>query len=388
MSGFPYENQVHPAEVRMDESRLDRIVKEFDRQQAKGVFPGGQLVLRRNGRLVLNHARGIARGLHPEEGIPPKHVEPDTPFPVLSAGKPLAAVCVALLEDRGLLCVDSLVSDLIPGFSSHGKSNITIWDVMTHQTGILLPDLVARPELWGDREAVLQALVAAVPVYKRGTMAYAAYEYGWLLSEIVRRVDGRPLSGFLRDEISDPLGLPALQYGLAGRKMDELAVQYWLGKEKVIVSGVNVAEGFEARNNSIEQINSLNPAVSMVSDAASLAAFYEFLLKGGVDHTGHRIISKETIRKYTLRNISGIDRSSRLWSNLGRGFMVGSGFVSIYGWWGTKDCFGHAGGFSSLAFGDYETNIAAAIVTNGNRNFFDLAKRFIPLAHNLRKACL
>jgi CubicO group peptidase (beta-lactamase class C family) len=234
----------------------------------------------------------------------------------------------------------------------------------------------------------LQALVAAVPVYQRGTIAYAAYEYGWLLSEIVQRVDGRSLSGFLRDDISHPLGLPALQFGLAGRKMDELAYQYWLGKEKVIVSGVNVAEGFEARNNSIEQINSLNPAVSMVSDAASLAAFYEFLLQGGVDHTGRRIISEATIRKYTSRNVSGIDRSSRLWSNLGRGFMVGSGFVSIYGWWGTKSCFGHAGGFSSLAFGDFETSIAAAIVTNGNRNFYDLAKRFIPLAHNLRKTSL
>ena len=37
----------------------------------------------------------------------------------------------------------------------------------------------------------------------------------------------------------------------------------------MMVSKVNVAENFEERNNSIEQIESLNPAVSLVSDAAT-----------------------------------------------------------------------------------------------------------------------
>lgn len=72
---------------------------------------------------------------------------------------------------------------------------------------------------------------------------------------------------------------------------------------------------------------------------------------------------------------------------VGRGFVVGTRFPSSFGWWNTNKCFGHAGGFSSLAFGDYDTKISVAIVTNGNRGTMDLARRMLPFAHRLRKAC-
>ena len=72
---------------------------------------------------------------------------------------------------------------------------------------------------------------------------------------------------------------------------------------------------------------------------------------------------------------------------LGRGFMLGSKFISTFGWSGTQTIFGHGGGFSSLAYADPDTNSAVAILTNGNRDFIDMAKRFLPLAHKIRLAC-
>ena len=71
---------------------------------------------------------------------------------------------------------------------------------------------------------------------------------------------------------------------------------------------------------------------------------------------------------------------------VGRGFVLGTPFPSMYGWWNTGGVFRHAGGFCTLAFGDYDANISAAIVTNGNSKA-DFGKRFLPLAHGLRKAC-
>jgi CubicO group peptidase (beta-lactamase class C family) len=388
MGNFPYENQVAPSDVGITETKLDQAVSLFENQCAKGVFPGGQLALRRYGKLVVNKACGVARGLRPNEGIQPMEVQSTTPFPALSAGKPLAAIAIAMLEDRGMVDVQTPIAEIIPEFSKHGKGKITILDVLTHRAGILLPELVKNHHLWNDREKILHHLIEAEPAYPRGTLIYAAYEYGWLLSELFARIEKRSLAEFISEEISTPLGLRALKYGLAGRGLSDLAFSYWLGKEKVIVSDINVAENFEKINNSIEQINSMNPAVSMVTDAASLAAFYEFLLTGGVSKSGKQLISEKVIRRYTTLNVSGLDKSSRTPMNLGRGFMLGSRFISTYGWWGTEKCFGHGGGFSSLAFGDRTTNIAVGIVTNGNRSFFDMAKRFIPLAHKLRQACL
>ena len=71
---------------------------------------------------------------------------------------------------------------------------------------------------------------------------------------------------------------------------------------------------------------------------------------------------------------------------LGRGFVVGTWLPSSFGWWNTGRCFGHAGGFASLAFGDYSTGLAAAIVTNANRGMSDMLRRVVPLAHHLRQA--
>lgn len=386
MTTFPYEDPVEPESVNMNADRLARVVELFQSQQLSGSFPGGHLVLRRNGKLVLNEALGIARGFRPSESISPVQVHSQTPFPVLSAGKPLAAIAIAMLEDRGILDVKAPIAQIFPEFARHGKEWITTLDVLTHRSGMLMPDFVKNMQFWGDREAIQKALIETVPSYPRGTLAYHPHEYGWVLSEIVLRVDGRSLPDFFVDEIAAPLQLPALRFGLAGRDENSLAFSYWLGKEEVIVAGMNVAEGFEGQN-SEQFFNARNPATSLVSDAASLAAFYDFLLNGGKTPAGQQLISEKTIRQYTSRHVLSWDKSLRTPLAVGRGFVVGTLFPSSFGWWNTRRCFGHPGGFSCLAFGDYSTNISVAILTNGNRSTNDFMKRFLPLAHGLRKAC-
>jgi CubicO group peptidase (beta-lactamase class C family) len=369
----------------IDHEKLDRVVNRFSRQQQTGAFPGGQLVLRSDGKPVLNKAVGLARGFRPQEHIQPVKVSGSTPFPLLSAGKPLAATVVAMLEDRGVLDINRPIARIFPEFAAHGKQHITTLDVLTHRSGLLMPEFIKDIGSWGDREAVQKALIETVPTYPRGTRAYHPYEYGWILDEIVRRVDGRSLPDFFADEIANPLGLPALCFGLAGRESQSIAFTYWLGKEKVMVAGVNVAEGFEDQN-AEQYLDARNPATSLVADASSLAAFYDFILSGGKTPEGRQLISEKTLHQYTAPAPTSWDRSLKTFIAVGRGFVIGSRFLSNYGFWDTGSCFGHAGGFSSLAFGDYKKNISAAIVTNGNRSMMDFARRFIPFAQGLRAA--
>jgi CubicO group peptidase (beta-lactamase class C family) len=340
----------------------------------------------RDGALVLNEAIGMARGFRRGEDIAPMPVEPQTPFPVLSTGKPLAAIAIALLEERGILDVQAPIAELFPEFARNGKGEITTLDVLTHRSGILMPEFVGKRHLWGDRSAIQEALIETVPTFPRGTLAYHPYEFGWILDEIVRRLDGKSLPDLFEKEIAFPLDLHDLRFGLAGRRVDSLAYSYWLGKEKVIVAGVNVAADFEWQN-SEQFLDCGNPAVTTVSNAASLAAFYDFLLSGGSTEAGEQLIAEATIQTYTTREVAGWDRTLGTFIALGRGFMLGALFPSNYGWWNTVGCFGHAGGYSCLAFGDRSTGISAAILTNGNRSALDLVRRFIPLAHGLRRAC-
>jgi CubicO group peptidase (beta-lactamase class C family) len=369
----------------IDPSKLRKAANLFERQQRKGSFPGGQLCVRSAGKTILSLAVGTAQGFRETEATPVVKVKPETPFPVLSAGKPLAATGIALLEDRGRLDVNTPLAHYIPEFKDPGKEDITPLDVLTHRSGMLMPELVLHTELWGNRHAIQRALAETRPSFPRGTLAYHPHEFGWILNELVLRVDGRSLPQLFEEEIAVPLGLPALRFGLAGRTQMSLAHTYWLGPREVNVAGYNVAEAFEWQN-STEFFASQNPATSLVTDANSLAAFYDFLLADGATPAGAQLISATVLRRYTSRSVFSWDRSLRTFLAVGRGFVVGTLLPSTYGWWNTNKCFGHAGGFSSLAFADYGKGVSVAIVTNGNRGQADFVRRFVPLAHAIRRA--
>ncbi len=357
---FPYGDPVDPRSVDMDPQKLSKIVALFRKQQALGSFPGGQMVARRFDKIVLNENVGIARGYRAGEFSPdPYPIHQRTPFPVYSTGKPIAAIAIALLEDRGQIDITAPIATFLPEFASQGKEQITTLDVLTHTAGILIPSSYT---LAPEKKLVWRTIVETAPMYPRGTFAYMPLEYGVILSEIIQKITGKTFPEFVVEAISKPLHLPALQYGLADRPMHTLAHSYWFGENPAKIYGSNIANNFEESMNDQACFDSMNPAYNMISDAASLAAFYEFLLNKGKSSAGNQLISAQTILNYTNKAVSG--------------------------WWQTKTCFGHGGVYSSLAFGDHQTKLAIAIITNGNLSMYDFYKRFLPLSHGIRKACI
>ena len=45
-------------------------------------------------------------------------------------------------------------------------------------------------------------------------MGYHAWTFGWIIGEIVRRVDGRPIAQFAREELCEPLGIADFYLGI------------------------------------------------------------------------------------------------------------------------------------------------------------------------------
>lgn len=191
----------------------------------------------------------------------------------------------------------------------------------------------------------------------------------------------------LEVELTKPLKLPNMQYGLGNHQLNDVAWNYWLGKERCMVGEMNVADNFEYKFNIEAVFSAKNPAFGMSADAANLAAFYEFLANGGRTRDCNQLISEHVIKSYTTKQTSGWDKSIKTYLSLSCGFMLGTAAPSFYDWWGSSSCFGHAGVFSSIADGDHETGLAVAIVTNGNKSIGDFFKRMITLNHALRKAC-
>lgn len=375
------------ASAGMDPARVRRVVEKFTRQQARGVFPGGQLAVRRRGVLVIDEAVGIARGFRPSENEPPVEYTPSTRGGIFSAGKPLVAVAVAVLEERGTLDVDASVASFWPEFAQAGKGDITVLDVLLHRSGLYLRDIEHDFRAFGDWEGVISRVARAEPAFPRGTLAYQPMGFGWILGELVRRTTGKPIERFLQEDVLAPAGLDDLRLGVPAAEVGSLARSYWVDARPPELGG-EVMQGFEEAQNSVEQLTAVLPGAGTVGTARALARFYAWLLDGTPATSGARLISERVLARYITEQTRGTDRTVRIPMVLGRGFALGWPWPHPYGWWRTSSCFGHAGNFSTVAWADPRTDCAIAAVTNGNRSPMKLVSRFAPIGSGVRGACI
>ena len=355
---------------------FDGVARLFEEQQARGAFPGGQLVVMRDGQVLHEQACGVSRGFRGESEL--RGVTAKTRFQVMSASKPFVAFAVALLEDAGLVDVCAPVARYLPEFADNGKQDITVLDVLLHRSGVLVEAVLDNPDDWSDWNNVVRALSNAKPRFARGTLAYSPAGFGWILAELVQRVSGRTLEEFLLarfpPELSGVRFVDADQYANVARS-------YWLGPQTFMLAGHNIAADFESVNNELTCVTACVPGAGLIASARELAHFYDLLVRGGGG-----LLRPETLAKYITKQTFGLERQMHVPLALGRGFALGSPGPHAYGWWNTASCFGHAGGFGVVSFADPQSRAAVAIVTNGHRGISDMILRFAPLGSAIRKA--
>jgi CubicO group peptidase (beta-lactamase class C family) len=130
----------------------------------------------------------------------------DTLVDVFSVGKGMAALCVLILVERGLVALESPVSRYWPEFAARGKGEVTVGMLLSHRAGLpairrLVPEHAMYD--WGFMAA---ALADEVPWWEPGsTHGYHVNTFGFLTGEIVRRVSGKSIGEFFAREVAGPL---------------------------------------------------------------------------------------------------------------------------------------------------------------------------------------
>ena len=77
---------------------------------------------------------------------------------------------------------------------------------------------------WSDWDAAVKAMEELRPDYPPGrVIAYHPRNFGWVIGELVRRIDGRPINRFVREEITRPLGINDLYIGLPEWMLDRVS---------------------------------------------------------------------------------------------------------------------------------------------------------------------
>jgi CubicO group peptidase (beta-lactamase class C family) len=376
--------KIEPERAGMDPDRVAQAVAIFRDQQAQGVFPGGQLVVRRHGILVADEAVGVARGLRPEEGEAQLPYTQETRGGVFSAGKPTVALAVALLEDRGLVDVARTVASYWPEFAQNGKGDITVLDILTHRSGLFAREIDRDWRSHGDWTGITKRLAEVRPTFPRGTLAYQPLGFGWILGELVRRIAGERVERFVAEEVLAPARIDGLRLGARADELETLARSYWVDTKPPRIGGEALVD-FEEMQNSVEVLTAVLPGAGTIGTARELASFYAWLLEGTPTASG-RLISEQTLARYVTPSTRGLDRTLGFPMVLGRGFNFGWFWPHPYGWWRTSACFGHAGNLSTLAWCDPTNGCAIAIVTNGNRALGKMVKRFAPIGSAIRGA--
>jgi CubicO group peptidase (beta-lactamase class C family) len=295
----------------------------------------------------------------------------DTIQLVFSTTKGVAATCIHLLVERGVLDLDAPVATWWPEFAAGGKADIPLKWVLSHEAGLAaVTGEVTMDDVLGW-DGVVAAIAAQAPVWEPGTAhGYHARSYGWILGEVVRRVTGRSLGRFFAEEVAGPLELD-LFIGLPHRELPRVAHLYppvvepevrslmdeFTGPDTLlgqVLSGPSDLFGYDDMWNRPEVLSAEMPSSNGVGTARSIARLYAALI-GEVD--GHRLLAPATVERATRVRVSGPDRVIGLPMSFGLGYMTPPPSAP-------PGSFGHAGAGGSLGLADPDGGWSLGYVMN------------------------
>ncbi|MFF8435939.1 serine hydrolase domain-containing protein [Streptomyces bacillaris] len=182
---------------------FEGVREEFARNFSERDEQGAAVAVTLDGELVVDLWGGTA---DPTRGT---GWDGDTRQMIFSGSKGILATALLLLVDRGVVDLDVPVSHYWPEFAARGKAGVTLREVVTftaRMPAVAAP--LAQADL-GDPEKMAELLAGQEQETdpRAEGILYGPYATGWIVAEVVRRVDGRRLDRFFAEEIAGPLGL-------------------------------------------------------------------------------------------------------------------------------------------------------------------------------------
>ena len=318
----------------------------------------------------------------------------DTIVNVFSVTKGVTAICAAKLIEQGHLDLHQKVSHYWPEYGCNGKENTTVLDFLCHRAAMFgFRDQVPLDD-WTNWGQFTGMLAAQAPFAEPNSIqAYHALTFGWLVGELIRRVDGRTVGVYFKEEIANPLGLD-FAIGLDDSDMARCAQMLMLDKLPSI-SQLNVLKylpdfllsksltnikaavsrgfnpiAFDGRAmdnpnfaNTTEWRRAEIPAANGHGVASSLATLYGILSNGG-SRDGNEVLKPETIELLRTVHSNGPDMVLfGLNYKFGLGHMLNAPITPI-GRNRSESMFGHTGIGGAVVFGDVEKKLGFSFFNN------------------------
>jgi CubicO group peptidase (beta-lactamase class C family) len=311
--------------------RFAAVRAMFENNLASGVDVGASFAATVDGEMVVDLWGGWA------DEAKTRPWEKDTIVNVYSTTKTMTALCALMLADRGELDFDAPVARYWPEFAAAGKEKVKVSHLMAHSAGLSgWKEKITLEDVY-DWDKMTSLLAAQAPYWEPGTQSgYHALTQGFLVGEVVRRITGRSLGTFFRQEIAEPLGAD-FHIGLPASEDDRVAdlippppgTAIGDGEQSELVAnmsrnpGVNVLETRTRAWRGAEI-----PAGGGTGNARSIAQIHAILANGGIAQ-GKRFMSEAGCRKALELQIEGTDLILGGPARFGMGFGLPSPTVPL-----------------------------------------------------------
>jgi CubicO group peptidase (beta-lactamase class C family) len=216
-----------------------------------GNYAGISVMIARHGKLV----KSAQYGFHAIESKEP--LREDAIYRIASMTKPIIAVAMLLLYEKGKWQLDDHVTKFIPEFAdlkvmqADGKlvpleRPMTMRHLMASSAGfafgpaigssdLAVDALYAKADLWSGTNDEIIPKLARLPLESQpGT----EFRYGLqqeVQGAILRRISGEPLDAFLERRIFAPLGMKDTAFDVAPDQRDRIAPRYMLDENLKLV---------------------------------------------------------------------------------------------------------------------------------------------------------
>lgn len=321
--------------------RVDRTIKSAIDDKA---FPGAQVMVIKEGEVLhhQNYGRQDYSSDSPE-------ITDSTLYDVASLTKIVGTTAAIMrLFDDGKINIDDKVIKYIPAFASNGKENITIQNLLLHNSG--LPAWQKFYLTCKSADEVLDSVYNSKLIYKTGdSIVYS--DFGFIvLGKIIEGVTGLGLDVYLKNEFFDPLGMENTLFNPPTKWLHKIAPTeidtIW---RKMLVHGT-------VHDETASLLGGISGHAGLFSTAPDLAKFAQMILNSG-SYGGVQYIKSETIKLFTERTDLKTKRG------LGWDFKTLNGYSSAGNLFGQKS-FGHTGFTGTSLWIDPDRNLIVLFLTN------------------------
>jgi len=323
-----------------DFSNVEKIINDAISEQA---FPGAVILVWKDGESIFEKSFGHFT----YEQNSPK-VELSTIYDLASLTKVLATTTSAMIcVDKKLFNLEDKVSKFIPSFATNEKENVTIKNLLLHNSG--LPAWKKYYEKNLSKEEILNDIYNSQSEFNPGAKTLYSDLGMIVLGKVIEEVSNKSFDRFCKEEIFIPLKMDntffnppdSMENRIAPTEVDN----YWRMK---LIRG-------EVHDENSSLLGGAAGHAGLFSTAGDIAKLLEIIVNNG-NVNGDEFISKKTLELFTSKKSSKNKRLLGWDLKSGEGSSAGNKF--------SFESYGHTGFTGTSIWVDPVKNLFVVFLTN------------------------